>query len=766
MTVESTTNKAGPYIATGTGGTFPRPFLLLDEDHLRVIRVRDGVEADITSVGHTGIGEAEGEVVIGSGLVAGDLVYLLRAVPNLQRSDYNDQGRVRPEQIESDFDLVAMMIQDLAERQGRALTLSVASELGGEAALQAAIDAPRYATEAMEAAKEAAVATEWSVPTLPVLLASTRTYPVGSIIRTRKEGYAFEVIGLGDDPDLLTAGGVYLRALPDADGFVHLAQYGAIADGNRYTGTGTDNTLSIRRAFATSHNINIGWGTFAVRNTIQNLKENRIVKGSGMGMCCSSPIQDRLYFNAPSCILAIGDTATKRVITRRKYRASAASPNDPALAAVIENWGAGSTYKDFSIELFCDYTNMARTNLGANWDVGFFNGCRSNVGLDHVSILGYFRAGSTYWDVTDAYGLPNVLDIYGVQVPIPTAGADAGPNYGRGSGSDGCWMHRCEIRGRLPRVILGPDRNRTGAPYYDWVTNATYADDRGQSGASDFRSRDCILRAEHHSNYRMKDPIGYGSTLTYANMMLEPDFAPAVQYIDSGNTNGADVAGPTAAARGIILDDLRYVTREAFSTRLGQVKELYFGQRTWAESNGTPSQLFDTAGGDIFANRVNEDTHFYGHLCTNADTGRVTWENTVLSIFTKWVYSWEWTQLIDRQGRKRGLDCGMVTAPAGGNGTIKIMTRSGGHISIVPGGIGSGAVLLPAAAFLAFDVANTPLLQAGGLTGASVTILNPETTPDNGNTPDGNISFSAWPGEIRFRNRLPSGETLLAWSII
>ena len=628
-------------------------------------------------------------------------------------------------------------------------------------------EADRSQEEADRAAQKAVevIALMASVPaSLSALRQSTNSYPIGNIIQTRREGFKFEVVS--SDPDLTTSGGVMLRALPDSEGFVCVDQYGAVADGNRLTGTGTDNTNAFRRAFSTPYNVRFGRGTYAVRNTVQNLKENRVVKGAGAGMVNSSPIHDRLYFNAPSSILAIGNAATRRVITRRKYRASAADPNDPALSAVIENWGAGSVFKDFSIELFCDYTNAARTNLGADWDIGFFNGCRSNVGCDHVTIMGYFRAANFYWDVTDAYGIPNLLDIYGTPVPIPTLGNDDGPEYGRASGADGCWMSRCESRGKVARVILGPNRTRTGAAYYDWVTNATYPDERGQSGFSDFRSRDCALRCEHHSNYRMSNPVGYGGTLTYAGMMQEPDFAPCVQYIDSGITNSPDVAGPTAATRGIVLDDLRYVSREAFSTRLGQVKELYFGTRTWAESAGTPSELYDVAGNNIYGDRVNEQTHFYGHLATNEDTGRVVWENTVASIFTRWVYNWQFTQFTDRQGRKRGYDCGLETAVVGQNGAIKIGSKTGGYITVAPGGVGSGTVLPTASAFLYFDTASSPVLQSAGHVGTNVTILAPSTEPTNANTPDGQISFSAFPGEIRFRSRLAAGETIISWQVL
>ncbi|MFN8681678.1 hypothetical protein ACDP63_11125 [Paracoccus sp. P2] len=168
MTVESAKNKAGPFNVTGTSGTFPRDFLLLDEDHLRVIRVRDGEETDLTSgIGHTGIGTADGTVVISTGIQSGDQIYLLRAVPNLQRSDYNAQGRVRTEQVESDLDLTIMQVQDLREAQGRALTLPVSSEIDGEDAMAAALAAPQYADAARRSAQEAEDAASRVTPDYP-----------------------------------------------------------------------------------------------------------------------------------------------------------------------------------------------------------------------------------------------------------------------------------------------------------------------------------------------------------------------------------------------------------------------------------------------------------------------------------------------------------------------------------------------------------------------------------------------------------------------
>ncbi|WP_265500056.1 hypothetical protein [Paracoccus beibuensis] len=69
--------------------------------------------------------------MISNGIQPGDQIYLLRSVPLIQQSDYNNQGRARPDQVENDFDLQMMAMQDLAERQSRALTLDVSSDVSG-----------------------------------------------------------------------------------------------------------------------------------------------------------------------------------------------------------------------------------------------------------------------------------------------------------------------------------------------------------------------------------------------------------------------------------------------------------------------------------------------------------------------------------------------------------------------------------------------------------------------------------------------------------
>lgn len=159
MTVESSINRSGPFIASGTTGVFPRNFLVFDPAHVRVVRVRGGVEADITTgISHSGLGSASGTVTLTAEIQAGDRITLLRKMPHVQRSDYSAQSSVPTDQVELDLDLIQMQVQDLAERQNRSLMLPVDTTQTGEEAMRAALAAPAYALEAKQAALEAKAA--------------------------------------------------------------------------------------------------------------------------------------------------------------------------------------------------------------------------------------------------------------------------------------------------------------------------------------------------------------------------------------------------------------------------------------------------------------------------------------------------------------------------------------------------------------------------------------------------------------------------------
>lgn len=128
MTVENTNSKSGPYDLDGATLRFQRTFFISSSEHLQVLQVIDGVQTEITTgFTNTGIGSDEGETVFTPETYpsGGGVLVLKRNVPNTQETDYSNQARVKPEQVELDLDQVVRQIQDLKEVMNRTLRLSV-----------------------------------------------------------------------------------------------------------------------------------------------------------------------------------------------------------------------------------------------------------------------------------------------------------------------------------------------------------------------------------------------------------------------------------------------------------------------------------------------------------------------------------------------------------------------------------------------------------------------------------------------------------------
>ena len=49
MTVPNASNKSGPYVLDGVATVFARTFLIVDADHLAIIRTENGVKTEITT---------------------------------------------------------------------------------------------------------------------------------------------------------------------------------------------------------------------------------------------------------------------------------------------------------------------------------------------------------------------------------------------------------------------------------------------------------------------------------------------------------------------------------------------------------------------------------------------------------------------------------------------------------------------------------------------------------------------------------------------
>ncbi len=123
MTVATESNLV-TYAADGMAVTFPFTFPVYDEDHLQVY-LRDDVTfvqlaVNTSDYSVTGIGDENGgNVVFGVAPLVGSHVLIAREVPLTQDLDVLNQGGFYPNNVETEFDLQEMQIQQLAEQLGR-----------------------------------------------------------------------------------------------------------------------------------------------------------------------------------------------------------------------------------------------------------------------------------------------------------------------------------------------------------------------------------------------------------------------------------------------------------------------------------------------------------------------------------------------------------------------------------------------------------------------------------------------------------------------
>lgn len=552
--------------------------------------------------------------------------------------------------------------------------------------------------------------------------------------------YRYEELAVASSTSVENAAGVALEPMPDK-GFVSVQAFGAVGDADRTTGTGTDDTDAIRKAFATTYNIDLGAGIYRCTDAIWNTKENRIVKGAGRGFFW---FRDSRPDNDPvSCLLFTG-TGTQRVLTRRKYRASSADANDTPLSAAFENHGQGAIFRDFSIELFCDYTDATPTNYGADWDVGFFNGCRAHVSLHEIFVLGYFRKASYLWDGTRGRDIPELTAPDGTQIPVGT--------YTQ-SGADGCMMFRCGcVGGRVGMAVLGPNEAKSGADYYDEATDALYTDRRGGSGMSDFRDlASDIYSVQHHSGYRSEDPIGFGAELTWANMELEDDFAAAAVYID--------MYVGTGSISKAYLEGNRYASMEKFRVRLGRCDDIVFGPKTHIEAGASELPgVFDTAGNAIEANEYTNNT--YGHIASHPRTQRFEARRVTGGVDQKWVYDFDQAVLTDSEGKMRRKGRSFIDLDPDVAHNI-VTNGQAGFMSVFVNPEG-GTAGIARNAYFTFDVAASPGLSTIYLgVDFETAPVSTDLTPLN-TTADA-ITVSAHTGFIQVLHRF-SSNVRVAWA--
>lgn len=134
--ISSTTSRI-QYTLTSANQTVAVPFFFLEEEHLKVVRLRDGAYTVLTLATHyttTGEGgEAGGAVIFnGVGTAIDDVITILRNVPITQLLDLVYNGRFPSESMERALDRLTMISQMLAEAVSRSIRFQAGEVLDGE----------------------------------------------------------------------------------------------------------------------------------------------------------------------------------------------------------------------------------------------------------------------------------------------------------------------------------------------------------------------------------------------------------------------------------------------------------------------------------------------------------------------------------------------------------------------------------------------------------------------------------------------------------
>ena len=135
MAVYSTTAKAGPFTADGEQTVFPFVFRCIEASDINVYRDNKVVSpteyevvlADDMSDGHFD----GGDVIFGVAPTKGETIVILRNVPITQETDLQNNTAFYPELLESGYDKLTMICQQLEEKIGRAILQPVSSTPGG-----------------------------------------------------------------------------------------------------------------------------------------------------------------------------------------------------------------------------------------------------------------------------------------------------------------------------------------------------------------------------------------------------------------------------------------------------------------------------------------------------------------------------------------------------------------------------------------------------------------------------------------------------------
>ena len=119
MTVSSQRNKV-IYIGNGVATEFAIPFSFLEQEHLKVRQKKNDIQTE-----RTDWTVKSGNLVFADAPESGAEIAIVREVPLTQETDYRDNEILHAETLERNFDKLTMQVQQLAEKQNRAVTVDI-----------------------------------------------------------------------------------------------------------------------------------------------------------------------------------------------------------------------------------------------------------------------------------------------------------------------------------------------------------------------------------------------------------------------------------------------------------------------------------------------------------------------------------------------------------------------------------------------------------------------------------------------------------------
>lgn len=519
-----------------------------------------------------------------------------------------------------------------------------------------------------------------------------------------------------------------------------------------------DSTAALKAMIAEGVRCEITKGDFVTTEALLMKTPGQILFGHGGGYGYGNSDTALPNYVGHSRIIATGNGAARRVMTRRLMRTAFGDANDPAMIAVVDVEADGCQVNDLTIWLDCDYTNTSPSNLGANWDVGLFVGTRPGFQARNLQVLGYFRRAGIYLDVSNGVGYPDLLDYDGNPLD--------GLNPSAFAGGDGTHLWNPYVRGaRIGLAVLG-GLNDADADYLPFG-GVLGGDVRGASGFSDFNVFGGRLYGpDHHSGQRLSDPAVV--PLTQAGLIAEPDTGIAgALMIDGRCGNGGSTTHGIGCLRGMNFFNTRVSSFEKMRAYIRRADEVSFIGRGWSD---TPlASPKNTAGITISSQDYVNST--YGHFTTHPTlTGHLHLDRASGGLAQTWVTNRDRLTISNAQGNTQVTnlvirrsansveigDAARVILPddqavsfpiPGGNQAcvVSIMTANGADATAPRGFF----LVRAGAAPVALQMAST----------ANITFTTGALA--NGSGTDGNFTISTHTdGRLYFSNRAGASRTL------